>query len=230
MPEISTFLVRGPGSRLPRGYLSVLPFWFAVLAAAPLIAAHFLALALPWWLAAGEAGCVLIAGLVVIGTLATVRRHALRIGPNGICLGVATTRKHLGMRQVQLPWYQITQLRLTQRRYGVRLMIILGSGSLGPAQPSRARQAVMLIGCLVMPFGVGRRRPAMTTARMEPPRYVIKVCDVTMTELRDVIRSVKPAEVGVLTAASQMTLRCAATNGRLPRPRRSPAAPAGSRL
>jgi hypothetical protein len=229
MPEISTFLVRGPGSRLPRGYLWVLPAWFAALAAAPFIVARFLALAMPLWLAAAEAGCVLLAGLVVIGTLATMRRHALRIGPRGICLGVATMRKHPGMRQIELPWHQVAQLRMAQRHYGVRLMIILGQGGLGRYQPSPARQALVLIGCLAMPFGVGRRRPAITTARMEPPRYVVKVCDVTMAELREVIRPVKPAEVGVLTAARHITLRRPATSGRLPRAGSAPAAPATSR-
>jgi hypothetical protein len=228
MPEISTFLVRGPASRLPRGYLWVLPFWFVVLAAAPLLVAHLLTSAMPWWLAAGQAGCVLIAGLVVIGTLATVRRHALRIGPTGIFLGVATTRKKPGMRQVHLPWHHIAQLRLAERRYGMRMMIIVGQGSLGTEQPSRARQALTLMGCLAMPFGVGRGHPAMTTARMEPPRFMIKVCDVTMAEMREVIRAVKPADVAVLTAVRHVTLRRPTSHGRLPRLRRSPPAPVGS--
>jgi hypothetical protein len=229
MPEISTFLVRGPSSRFPRGYLWVLPCWFAALAGAPFIVAHRLTSAMPWWLAASQAGCVFIAGLVVIATLATMRRHALRIGPNGITLGIATKRKHPRMRQVHLSWNQIAQLRLAKRHYGVRLVIILGQGSLRPDHPTRARQALTLLGCLVMPFGVGRGHPAMTTARMEPPRYVIKVCDVTMAELREVLRPVKPADVAVLTAARKVSLRHPTPHGRLPRMRRSPAAPATSR-
>jgi hypothetical protein len=218
LDDIYTFLVRGPASRFPRGYIWLIPVWFTILGAAVAFASRRLSGRLPLWLGAAELGGLLLAGFVLIGVLGTVRRHAFRVSDHGIWLGVRTARKRPKLRQVHLPWSDVTQLRLVSRRYGTLLEISLGPAARIVPRMMLGRHALLLLGVLVMPVGFGRGRPALTAARSDPPRYLVKLCDVSPADVRQVLAELKPPALGVRVLANTGALRF----GPLPRQRPSP--------
>lgn len=224
MDEIYTFLVRGPASRLPRGYVWLIPVWFAVLGGVVALVIRHLSGTMPLWLGGTEIGSMVLAGLVLIGVLVTVRRHGFRANSNGIWLGISTTRKRPKLRQVHIPWADIAQLRMVSRRYGVLLEISLGPAARIVARPGLGKQALLLLGVLFMPFGLGRGRPALTTARSDPPRYLVKICDVTPAELRQVLTGLKPPALPVRVLTKAGVLRYATPLRQRPSPRPTSAA------
>ena len=190
-----TCLVRGPGSRYPRGFIWLIPVWFVIGAAAVIIVGDHASGKIPLWLGAAEVGGLAIAFGTLACVLGTVRRRAFRADRHGIWLGVRTTRKRPKLRQVQLSWPDIAQLRMLPRSYGVLLEITLGPSARIVHRPGVARQALTLFGSLLMPVGFGRGRPGLTSPRADPPRYLVKVCDHNAAELRAALAPVKPAEV-----------------------------------
>jgi hypothetical protein len=219
MDEIYTFLVRGSSSRLPRGYIWLIPVWFAVLGLVVVLVSRHASGSLPLWLGVAEIGGMLLAAVILIAVLATVRRHAFRANSHGIWLGVRTTRKRPKLRQVHIVWADVAQMRMVARSYGVLLEITLGPAARIVHRPGPARQALRLLGSLVMPVGFGRGTPGLTAARADPPRYLIKICDVTPKELRLALAAVKPDTLPVLQLAQKGTLRFA-----IPPPRKPAAA------
>jgi hypothetical protein len=200
LADIYTFLVRGSASKLPRGYIWLVPVWFAALGLLVLLAGRKLSGTMPLWLSATELGGMVLAGLTLLCVLSTMRRHAFRVSSHGIWLGCRTTRKRPRLRQVHVGWADIAQIRMARTFYGTLVEIGLSPGAQIVRRPGLARQALLLLGVLVMPFGFGRGRPGLTAARAEPPRYLVKVCDVTPAELRQVFTAVKPPlAVRVLT-------------------------------
>ena len=93
LDDIYVFLVRGPSSKLPRGYIWLIPVWFGALGLLVLLAGRKISGRMPVWLAATELGCMVLAGLTLVCVLGTVRRHAFRVSSDGIWLGCRTTRK-----------------------------------------------------------------------------------------------------------------------------------------
>ncbi len=207
MDEIYTFLVRGPASRLPRGYLWLIPVWFAVLGGLVALGIGYLTSPVPVWLVGWEISCMLIAALVLIGVLLTVRHHAFRVNKTGIWLGISTARKRPRLRQVHIPWADISQVRMAPQRYGLLLEIALSPAARIVTRPSFGKQALLMLAMLVMPFGLGRGRPALTAARCDPPRYLIRLCDVQPAQLRHVLAGVKPSDVPVRIATKAAALR-----------------------
>jgi hypothetical protein len=197
MDDLHTFLVRGPSSRFPRGYIWMIPIWFAVLGGVVVLVSRRLSGSLPLWLGVSEIGGLVLAGLVLIGVLGTHRRHAFRVSSLGIWLGVRTTRKRPKLRQVYIPWADVAQLRMVPRHYGTLVEITLGPSARIVRVMRLGDQAAMLLATLLMPVGFGRGRPALTAARSDPPRYLVKVCEVTVNELRQILAQVKPPEPGV---------------------------------
>jgi len=161
---------------------------------------------MPIWLGATELGSLLLACLTVFCVLATVRRNAFRVSSHGIWLGCSTTRKRPRLRQVHISWADVAQVRMAATRYGALLEISLGPSARIVHRPGAGRQALVLLGALIMPVGFGRGRPGLTSARENPPRYLVKVCDVTPAELREVLTLVKstPAAVRILTKAGPL--------------------------
>jgi hypothetical protein len=201
LDDMYVFLVRGPSSRFPRGYIWLIPIWFGLLGGAVVYVGGRLSGQVPVWLAATEIGGLVLAGATMMCVLATVRYHAFRVSKHGIWLGVKTTRKRPRLRQVHIAWTDIAQLRMVNRGYGVLLEIGLGPAARIVHRPGLVRQALLLLGSLVMPVGFGRGRPALTAARDDPPRYLVKVCDVTAPELRQVLAAVKPPKLIVRVLA-----------------------------
>lgn len=195
MDDTVTCLVRGPASRYPRGFIWLIPAWFVILSAAALAIGRSADGRLPLWLGLCEVGGLAIATVTAFCVLLTVRQPAFRADQHGIRLGVSTKRKRPRLRQVQLAWPEIAQLRIVRRHYGALLEITLGPAARIVRRPSLGRQALVLLGMLIMPFAFGRGSPALTCPRTDPPRYRVKICDVDSADLLLALDSVKPDEV-----------------------------------
>jgi hypothetical protein len=226
LDDIYTFLVRGPSSRLPRGYVWLVPVWFAIACGLVVFAGRRISGRLPPWLEATELAGLLLACLTLISVLATVRRHAFRVSRNGIWLGCRTTRRRPRLRQVHIAWTDVAMMRMAATGYGVLLEIGLVPAARITQRPGPGRQVLLLLlGVLLMPLGFGRGRPALTAPRKDPPRYLIKVCDVTPAQLRQVLGAVKPPELAVRTLTKRSGMRSPA----VPSPRPASASqPAGA--
>ncbi len=205
--ELITCLVRGPASRYPRGYLWIIPVWFAILAAAAEYVSYRLAHELPLWFGVTELGALLLAAVTLMGVLGTVRRHAFRANAHGIWLGVLTNRKRPKLRQVHLAWPEVEQMRMVSRRYGLLLEIRLSTAARIVYRPGVAKQALVLLGALIMPFGFGRGRPALTSPVTDPPRYLVKLCDITPAELSAALATMTPTAVPVWQLPKKGALR-----------------------
>ena len=207
MDDIYVFLVRGPSSKLPRGYIWLIPVWFAVLGGLVLLAGRDISGRMPVWLAATEVGCMLLAGLTVFCVVGTMRRHAFRVSAHGIWLGCQTARKRPRLRQLHLAWTDVAQIRMAETFYGTLLEIGLNPAARITPRPTAGKQFLLFFGMLVMPFGFGRGRPGLTAPRSDPPRYLVRLCDVTPAEMRQVLAAVKPAPLAVRVLTKPGPLR-----------------------
>ena len=222
-----TCLVRGPASRYPRGFLWLIPVWFAIVAALVVFASYRLADELPLWLGATEIGALLIAAITLTCVLATVRRHAFRANAHGIWLGVLTNRKRPKRRQVHLAWPEVDQLRMVARRYGLLLEIRLSPAARIIYQPGVSKRALLLLGALLMPLGFGRGHPALTSPVADPPRYLIKLCEITPPELNAALAAMTPDARPVRQLPKKGALRFTIPPPRRPAGRRPTAAARG---
>jgi hypothetical protein len=192
LDETVTCLVRGPASRYPRGFIWLIPAWFVILSVVALAIGRSANGRLPLWLGLCEIGGLAIATVIAFSVLVTVRKAAFRADQHGIRLGLSSKRRRPRLRQVQLAWPEIAQLRILPRHYGALLEITLGPAARIVHRPSVGRQALTLLGMLIMPFAFGRGNPALTCPRMDPPRYRVKICEVSSADLLLALDSVKP--------------------------------------
>jgi hypothetical protein len=93
----------------PRGYLLLIPVWYAVLAA--LLVGQGQAAVLvhrysPWFAAHRHPDPG--------GRLVTMRQKAFFADENGIWLGIVTRRRRSRRQRILLPWSQIARLRITE--------------------------------------------------------------------------------------------------------------------
>ena len=213
MDDTVTCLVRGPASRYPRGYIWLIPAWFAILGGAAVLVGTDASSTgqMPLWLGVTEVGGLLIAACILLCVLVTVRHRAFRADSHGIWLGVRTTRARPKLRQVHLTWSDVAQLRMVPRRYGVLLEITLGPAARISHRPGLGRQVLLWLGALVMPFSFGRGRPALTLARKDPPRYRVKICDRTAPALKLALAAVTPGALSVQVMTRKGALRIPVT-------------------
>lgn len=205
--DVVVCLVRGPASRYPRGYLWFLPAWFLVLSGATAIVGMRLDGHLPLWLGASEIGGLLIAMWTAVFVLLTARRVAFRADDTGILLGARTIRRRPKRRRVYLPWSEVAQVTLVPRRYSVLADIVLSPAAVWMPPPSKRAQAAVLFWALLLPFAVGRSRPALTMPRQRPPGYRVIICEVTGGQLRLALHQVAPRTVPVRVVNSMAALR-----------------------
>jgi hypothetical protein len=216
-----TCLVRGPSSRYPRGFLWLIPVWFALLAVVVVVASRKLG-GMPLWLGAAELGGLLFAALTVVCVLGTLRRRAFSADRDGIWLGVRTTRRRPKLRQVHIFWAEVSRLRIVPRRYGSVLEIGLGPAARIVHRYGLASQLALLLGVLLMPFGFGRGRPALTTPRADPPSYLVRICDMTPAELSALLAGVMPPGLPVRVVPNMTALKFEFPPPRRPRPPQPP--------
>jgi hypothetical protein len=216
-------LVRGPSSRLPRGYIWLLPAWYAILAGAVLLGGTLIGgRLLPLWLAGTELITLALAFITLASVAATVRHATFRVDANGILLGSRTNRKRPGRRIVVLGWSDVERIRMVSRHYGLLMEITLGPSARIVHRANWARQALLWCGMLVLPVGLGRGSPALTEPLPDPPRYLVRLCDITPHELRLALGPVKPPHVPVNVLTRRNGLKFAVP---LPPPVAPPAAP-----
>jgi hypothetical protein len=210
--ETVTCLVRGPASRYPPGFTWIIPAWFAILSGAAVLVGTEASSTgqMPLWLGLTELAGLLIAACTALAVLATVRRRAFRADREGIWLGSRTTRKRPKLRQVSLSWPDVAELRMIPRRYGVLLEITLSPAARIADRPGFGKQILLWLGALAMPFAFGRGTPALTTPSGNPPRYHVKICDRTASELKLVLAPVRPDGLPVRVATKKGALRITA--------------------
>jgi hypothetical protein len=106
-----------------------------------------------------------------------------------------------------MPWSDVAQICLVPRRYGVLVEIVLSPAVDWASRPSLRSQTALLLGALIMPFGVGRGRPALTMPRLRPTGYRIRICESSAGQLRLALHSLTPASVPVRLVNSMAALR-----------------------
>jgi hypothetical protein len=216
MNDTVTCLVRGPASRYPRGFLWLIPAWFIILSVIVMALVKRASGRMPLWLGLPEIGGLALAAITMFCVLVTVRHYAFRADSHGIVLGIATSRRRPKLRQIYVPWPDIAQMRILRRHYGVLLEISLGPSAPIAYRQGLADQALTLLGALFMPFGVGRGTPALTMPRSNPPRYRVKVCDVSPAELRQALAAVQPAGTAIRVLMTKSAPRLTMAPARRP--------------
>jgi hypothetical protein len=189
--------VAGPSVIFPRGYLWLVPIWFAA-------AAGWLYLTKwPLWFRADAAAALLIALITLVAAINSLTFRAFSADRTGVRLGLHPGSKRRGRRRKaakHLPWQQIERVRIAKRPRGVRLEIILGPGASLPLRGHPASAAVSFINrilLLVIPFYYLVRPPGLTSPLDSPPRYRVKLRDTTVDELKYALRQLAPPEVAI---------------------------------
>ena len=189
-------IVTGPAPMFPRGYLLLIPVWYAVLAALLVIKGRWL----PLWYMAIALGSLLLATLILAGVLATMRQKAFFADENGIWLGIVTRRRRSRRQRILLPWSHIAQLRITGRHYGARLEIVLSPAASIIGRRHHIVSGIFFAGVTVIipPRWIGRR-PALLSPRAKPPQYRVPICD-TAGQLGAALSAIAPPTVQVTVA------------------------------
>ena len=197
MEESFAALVRGPSSKLPRGYPLLIPVWLAVIDGALWYGWSRVIGSLPLWYGGFAIGGLALATLTLLSVLATVRHLAFRADANGLRLGVRTARKRPRQRQVYLWWADIHALNVMPRHYGLLLEISLGPAARIIRRRSPVRQALLMIGMLILPVGLGRGTPRLTEPRNTSPQYRVRLLDIRPEELGVALAALAPADVEI---------------------------------
>jgi len=188
-------LVTGPAAMFPRGYLLLIPVWYAVIAALLVVKGK-----LPFWYTAIALGALLLATLTLAGVLATMRQKAFFVDENGIWLGIVPRRKRAWRRRILVPWSHIEQLKVARKHYGARLEIVIGPAA-SIIHRHRLITGIFFAGVtmIIPPRWIGRP-PALLSPRADPYRYVVPLYD-TAEGLGAALAAIAPQEVQVTVAA-----------------------------
>jgi hypothetical protein len=188
-------LVRGPSAIFPRGYLWLIPLWYAAL-----IVLAYVKGKLPSWYALCALSATALAVLTLIAVLATLRSNAFVADENGILLGLrGAARRRLGPRRranTHLAWDEVRQLRIANRPYGARLDIFLLPGSVSGRGHMAWRIAAACVTVIFPPVCL-LRSPGLLHPRSDPLRYRIPLYDVTPEELRLALVPCAPPNVPI---------------------------------
>jgi len=212
-------LVKGSSAIFPRGYLWLIPVWYAAIAVLIKVKGKP-----PSWYAPYALAATLLAALTLIAVLSTMRSNAFVADGSGIRLGLrGAARRRLGRRRREstlLPWPEIQRLRIASRPYGARLDILLHRGSIADRHHLVWQIAATSLTVLI-PIAYLFRSPGLLRPRSyNPPRYRIPLYDVTPRELRLALSPLAPPTVSI---AVRRTWRARAL-GRLRRSRLTTAA------
>jgi len=181
-----TALVRGSSAIFPRGYLWLIPVWYAVIAAAIMLKGRA-----PSWYDPIALGALLLAALTLLAVLTTIRNNAFLADDSGIWLGLrGGARRRFSRRRRQnrhLPWPEVRQIRIAYRRYGARVDVYLPDAPI--SSRGRAIWQVTAVGLaagltVVIPLTYLFRSPAILRPRSDPRLYRIPLYDVTPEELQ----------------------------------------------
>jgi hypothetical protein len=176
-------LVKGPSAIFPRGFLWLIPVWYAAVA----VLLEKKGKTPSWYGPAALAG-LFIAATTLLAVLATMRNNAFVADETGIWLGLrAGATRRLGRRRraiKQLPWSEVRQLRVIPRYYGARLDVLLGSAAPAVRWPGVLRRIALACLLLILPVSYLFRSPGLLSARTDPHHYRIPLYDVGTAQLR----------------------------------------------
>jgi hypothetical protein len=188
-------LVRGPSVIFPRGYLWLIPLWYAAIAALAEVRGKP-----PSWYALCALAATTMAVITLIAVLSTVRSNAFLVDESGILLGLrGAARRRFGRRRSanrHLAWDEVRQLRIASRPYGARLDIFLPAGSVGGRGRMVWRIAAASLTVLIPPACLFRS-PGLLRPRSDPLRYRIPLYDVAPEQLRLALVPFAPPSVPV---------------------------------
>jgi hypothetical protein len=203
LDESFAALVRGPETVYPRGFPYLIPAWLAVALGAGGWWWVAIIGPLQWWYAV-PAACGLAGAAVTMGVaLATIRLPAFRADRHGIWLGLRSERLRPRHRQARLWWADVRQLRIEPRSYGAFLEISMGPGARIVPRRGPVRQALLLCGLFVMPFGLGRGLPRLTEAGRRDPQYRARLIDVTPEQLGVALAGLSLPSVEIIVISRQ---------------------------
>jgi hypothetical protein len=212
-------LVKGSSAIFPRRFLCLIPVWYAAIALLVKVKGNP-----PAWYAPYALGATLLAALTLLTVLSTMRNNAFVADDSGIRLGLrGAARRRFGRRRresTSLPWPEVQQLKIASRPYGARLDIVLHKDSISDRYHI-VWEIVATGVTLVIPLAYLFRSPGLLRPRSyDPPRYRIKLYDVTPEQLRLALAPLAPPTV---TIAVRLAWRQRAL-GRLRRSRLTTAA------
>jgi hypothetical protein len=194
-----TALVKGSSAVFPRGFLLLIPVWYAAIALVVKIKVK----PASWftWYAPYAFGITLLAALTLIMVLSTMRSNAFAADDGGILLGLrGAARRRFSRRRRQtthLPWPEIEELKIASRPYGARLDIVLHRDSVADRH-HLIWQAVATVVTLLIPIACMFRSPGLLRPRLyDPPRYRIQLYDVRAEELRLGLAPLAPPTVPI---------------------------------
>lgn len=189
-------LVKGSSAIFPRGFLWLIPVWYAAIAVAVKVKAKP-----PAWYAPYALGATLLATLTLIVILSTMRNNAFVADDGGIRLGLrGGARRRFGRRRresTHLLWPEVQQLKIASRPYGARLDVLLHRDSI--ADRHYLIWQIVATGLTVLlPVTYLFRSPGLLRPRSyNPPRYRIQLYDVTPEKLRLALAPLAPPTVSI---------------------------------
>jgi hypothetical protein len=188
-------LVRGSSAVVPRGYLWLIPLWYAAIAVLAEVKGK-----LPSWYGLCALAATTLAVITLIAVLATLRSNAFLVDESGILLGLrGAARRRFGRRRRgnrHLAWDEVRQLRIANRPYGARLDIFLPAGSVSGRGRMVWRIAAASLTVLIPPACLFRS-PGLLRPRSDPLRYRIPLYEVTPEQLRLALVPFAPPNVPV---------------------------------
>jgi hypothetical protein len=188
-------LVRGPSAILPRGYLWLIPLWYAAIAVVAEVKGK-----LPLWYGLCALTATALAVLTLMAVLATLRSNAFMVDETGILLGLrGAARRRFGPRRranTYVAWHEVQQLRIINRPYGARVDIFLlpGSVSLRGRMVWRIAAAGLTV---LLPPAYLFRAPGMLHPRSDPLRFRIPLYEITPEQLQLALVPLVPPNVPV---------------------------------
>jgi len=212
-------LVKGSSAVFPRGFGWLIPVWYAAIVAVVKLKAQP-----PSWYAPYALGATLLAVLLLLTVLATMRNNAFVADGDGVRLGLrGAARRRFSRRRREntyLPWPDVQQLKIATRPYGARLDIVLHREAITDHHPLVWRIVATSV-TFVLPIAYLFRTPGLLRpCSYDPPRYRIPLYDVTPEQLRLALAPLAPPTVAI---AVRRTWRARAI-GRLRRSRLTTAA------
>jgi hypothetical protein len=188
-------LVKGPSAIFPRGYLWLIPLWYAAIAVMAYVKGK-----LPSWYGLCALSATTLAVITLIAVLATLRSNAFAVDENGILLGLrGAARRRFGPRRranIYLAWDEVRQLRIANRPYGARLDIFLPPGSVSGRGRMVWRIAAAGLTVLIPPACL-LRSPGLLHPRSDPLRYRVPLYEVTPEQLRLALVPLAPPNVPI---------------------------------
>jgi hypothetical protein len=213
-------LVRGPSAVFPHGYLWLVPLWSAVL-----LAFAYDTNRLPSWYEVVCIGPALLAVLIVLAVLSTLRNNAFVADESGILLGLrGAAQRRIGRRRRQkhLAWYEVSQLKIAHRPYGARLDIFMAVGS-ATGNGRAVWRIIAAVVTVLLPPACMFRSPALLRPTSGPVRYRVPLYDVTPEQLQLALAPFTPPNV-LIVVRPRLRARALARLRRLRRSRLTTAA------